>query len=40
MAKRLCCLFENLMPGKLLNFFTDLPRDAYKMVAYKNRLYV
>ena len=35
MAKKLCCLFENSMLGKLLNFFTDLPRVAYKMVAYK-----
>ena len=33
--KKICCLFENLMLGKLLNFFTDLPRVAYKMVAYK-----
>ena len=35
MAKIMCCLFENLMLGKLHNFFTDLPRVAYKMVAYK-----
>ena len=25
------------MLGKLLNFFTDLPRVAYKMVAYKKK---
>ena len=37
MAKKNCCLFENLMLGKLLNFFTDLPRVAYKMVAYKKK---
>ena len=35
--KKICCLFENLMLGKLLNFFTDLPRVAYKMVAYKKK---
>ena len=35
MAIITCCLFENLMLGKLLNIFTDLPRVAYKMVAYK-----
>ena len=32
---KICCLFENLMLGKLLNCFTDLPMVAYKMVAYK-----
>ena len=37
MAKKNCCLFENLMLGKLLNFFKDLPRVAYKMVAYKKK---
>ena len=35
--KKVCCLFINLMLGKLLNFFTDLPRVAYKMVAYKRK---
>ena len=31
-----CCLFENSMLGKLLmNFLTDLPRVAYKIIAYK-----
>ena len=40
MAKKNCCLFENLMLGKLLNFFTDLPRVAYKMVAYKKKIRV
>ena len=33
--KKISCLFENLVLGKLLNFFTDLPSVAYKMVAYK-----
>ena len=37
MAKKDGCLFENLMLGKLLNLFTDLPRVAYKMVAYKKK---
>ena len=38
--KKMYCLFENLMLGKLLNFFTDLPRVAYKMVAYKKKIRV
>ena len=37
--KKLCCLFENLILGNLLKFLTDLPMDAYKMVAYKKSVY-
>ena len=35
MAEKRCCLFENVVLGKLHKSFTDFPSVAYKVVAYK-----
>lgn len=37
--RKMCCLFESLILEMLLNFLTDLHRNACKKVASKKRLY-